>query len=87
MRRPLALLAAAAIPLSASVALAATMTDTGTIRQLEPATHQLSLNDGKTFSVPAGWNVSGYKVGQKVTVSYEQKNGKMNATKVTAAKS
>ena len=86
MRRSLALLTAVALPLVASASYAAMLTDTGKIKALDAKTHQITLQDGKHFTVPATWDFAAYKVGEKVTVTYDVQKGKMNASTVVAAK-
>jgi|RhiMetdeSRZDD1v2_1073273.scaffolds.fasta_scaffold806856_2 Cu/Ag efflux protein CusF len=78
--------AAIALPLLATVALAADQTDTGTIKRISAAKGTLELSDGKMFSVPKSIKLGGFKNNEKVTVVYTMTNGKMLATSVVAAK-
>lgn len=66
----------------AGSALAANLSDTGTIKSLDQAKHQITLSDGRTFTVPANWKFTGHKVGDKVRVTYQNKNGHMAATDI-----
>lgn len=77
--------AALAASFISSAALAASQTDTGAIKALSTKKHQLTLTDGKMFELPAKWKSAGYKVGDKVTVTYELKAGKMMATEISHA--
>jgi hypothetical protein len=78
--------AAIALPLLATVALAADQTDTGTIKRISAAKGTLELSDGKMFSVPKSIKLGSFKNNEKVTVVYTMTNGKMLATSVVAAK-
>jgi uncharacterized protein DUF1344 len=77
---------AIALPLLATVALAADQTDTGTIKRISAAKGTLELSDGKMFSVPKSIKLGSFKNNEKVTVVYTMTNGKMLATSVVAAK-
>ena len=74
-----AVLAASVI---STAAFAAPATDAGAIKAMDIAKHQLTLADGKMFDLPATWKGTGYKVGDKVKVTYETQNGKMMASAV-----
>jgi Protein of unknown function (DUF1344) len=82
MRKSLVIAAVAASMISTAAFAAA---DTGAIKVIDAAKHQLSLADGKVFELPAAWKPTGFKVGDKVTVTYEMKNGKMEASAVAHA--
>jgi len=73
-----------AFALVAGAALAAATSTVGTISTLDAAKHKLTLSSGQTFVTPATWNASSYKVGEKVKISYQMKNGAMQATKIVA---
>ncbi len=75
--------AALAATLVSSAAFAATATDS--IKSINPTKHQLTLADGKVYDLPTSWQSNGFKVGDKVKVTYELKNGKMMASAVTHA--
>jgi Cu/Ag efflux protein CusF len=65
-------------------ALAANLSDSGTIKSIDSTKHQVTLSDGKTFVVPASMKLNNYKVGEKVRVTYQTKNGQMAATDIRA---
>ena len=67
--------------LSAS-AFAAAATKTGDVKSTDVTSHQLTLDTGDTFSVASGVKLQKFKVGDKVAVTYETKDGKMVASKV-----
>ena len=71
---------------ASAMALAATETKSGDIKTLDTAKQEIVLTSGETFNVPASIQLKNFKVGEKVTIAYEMKNGKMEATKVEAAK-
>jgi Cu/Ag efflux protein CusF len=73
-----------ALAVLAGSTLAAATTATGTIKLLDPASHKLTLSSGQIFVTPASWDFKKYKVGEKVKVSYEMKNGAMQATQIVA---
>jgi hypothetical protein len=81
MRKSLVTAALAASIIS-TAAFAAT-SDVGPIKALDQAKHQLTLIDGKVFTLPATWSSAGFKVGDKVKVTYQIQNGKMMASEVT----
>lgn len=64
----------------------ATMTDTGLIQSMNPARHTVTLDDGKTFSVPSRWKFGSFRKGERVVVSYKTNGTTLSATRLTAAK-
>jgi Protein of unknown function (DUF1344) len=82
MRKSLAI-AAVAASLISTAAFAATATDS--IKAIDSGKHMLTLADGKVFDLPAAWKPTGFKVGDKVTVTYEMQSGKMMASAVAHA--
>jgi hypothetical protein len=72
---------------TATHATAAVMTenDTATIKMIDLKAHQLTLDDGKMFVLPKSWHLHGYKVGEKVKVSYKDHMGSMMVTRITKA--
>jgi hypothetical protein len=71
---------------ASAMALAAIETKSGEIKTLDTAKKEIVFKTGETFDVPASIQLTNFKVGEKVTIAYEMKNGKMEATKVEAAK-
>ena len=70
--------------IAASAVLAAT--DTGTIKKVDPKGDAITLDDGKVFVLAEGTEAESLKVGDKVTVTFKLKAGKMLATRVQVAK-
>ena len=75
--------AAVASLLLSSAALAAT--ETGNIKTLDTAKKEFVLDTGKTFEAPVV-KLDTFKVGDRVMVEYDTKDGKMIASKVKTAK-
>lgn len=75
-----------AVALLSSAAFAAAQTKTGEVKTADTAKHQLSLSSGETFEVGSQVKLDKVKVGEKVTITFENKNGKMEASKVVPAK-
>lgn len=71
---------------ASTMALAAVETKVGNIKSLDTAKHELVLATGEIFELPKTVQLKTLKVGEKVSIAYETKNGKMMATKVMAAK-
>lgn len=72
------------VALAAGTAFAAT--DSGTISAVNPNADSITLSDGKVFTLAEGTEAESLKVGQKVSVVYHMKSGKMVATKIIAIK-
>ena len=90
MRKALSVLAVLAA-LGATPAMAYGMNShmtekaTGTIKSIDSAKHELTLQDGKTFDVAKNVNLTGIKAGEKVTITYAQSGKSMDATMVKPA--
>jgi hypothetical protein len=80
---PVVLLGLAA---ASTMALAAVETKVGNIKSLDTVKHELVLSTGETFELSKTVQLKTLKVGEKVSIAYETKDGKMMATKVVAAK-
>ena len=76
--------AALAASIFSTAALAATA-DVGQIKAIDSAKHQLTLMDGKVFMLPSTFSATGFKVGDKVKVTYTLQNGKMMASEIIKA--
>ena len=68
-----------------TAAWAALTIDTGAIKTLDAAKHQIVLETGKTYET-GDVDLTTFKVGDQVAVSFEEKDGKMVASKVEMAK-
>ncbi len=64
--------------------VAATKT-TGTITKIDAKALFVVLSDGHRYHVPAGFALTGFKVGEKVAVTFETKGKHHNVTAMTAA--
>lgn len=76
----------AALAVVSTAALAATQTVTGDVKSTDAAKHELTLANGNTFEVGSSIKLDKIKAGDKVAVTYETKNGKMMASKISHAK-
>lgn len=83
--------AVAVLALGATSAMAAGMNSnmtekaTGTIKSIDGAKSELTLQDGKTFDVAKGVNLADMTPGEKVTVTYTQSGEIMGATMIKPA--
>ncbi len=76
--------AAALLATSSIVAFAADVT--GSITAVDPAALSVTLDDGKTYVLPSGFDAASLKAGQKVKITYENAaGGKMTATAIVPA--
>lgn len=76
----------AGIALTSTAALAASQTKAGEIKSTDAAKHEFTLASGETFQASSHVNLAKLSVGEKVTIIYETKEGKMVASKVRPAK-
>ena len=58
---------------------------TGTIKSLDAAKNMVTLDNGATYDVAKGVSLSGFKVGEKVKVTYTQSGKMMDASAITPA--
>jgi Cu/Ag efflux protein CusF len=91
MRKIMLSAAAAAVVLSGPVAFAATAaakSETGVIAQIDTKAPSITLKSGKikTFFLGKEIALADFKVGEKVTVTYEMVSKKPTASAVIAAK-
>ncbi len=84
--RALTIPAFAAGLLTASLAFAATQSATGSIKSIDTGARTLTLEDGTTYHLAAHVKEKGLKTGEKVQVTWDMKNGKHEATKVSVVK-
>ena len=71
---------------ASAFAFAAVETKVGNIKTVDPAKYEIVLSTGETFWFPKTVQLKNFKAGEKVSIAYELKNGKMMATSVEAAK-
>jgi len=70
---------------SASLAMAAGATTTdGTIKTIDKKAHSVTLSDGSTYTMPKTIKLKGFKVGEKVAVTWEKKGAVNAATALVA---
>jgi Cu/Ag efflux protein CusF len=74
---------AAALLGAASVAYAADAT--GTIKSLDMSKDMITLDNGASYVAPKSMKLSDFKVGEKVTVSYNKAGDTMDVTSIKPA--
>lgn len=78
-----AALAAALIVVPAAFAA---QTATGSVKAFDMAHHTLTLNDGTVYQLSSKFKDPGLKAGEKVTISWDMKDGKYQAESVKIVK-
>lgn len=73
--RALLIPAALAAFIAASPVLAATQTTSGVIKSYDAKAMSLVLADGTSYQLQAGFKDPGLKAGEKVSLTWEMKNG------------
>jgi Protein of unknown function (DUF1344) len=58
---------------------------TGMIASIDIAANTITLDDGKTYGVAMDVALNSFMVGQKVTIAFADREGKLNATDVKPA--
>jgi Cu/Ag efflux protein CusF len=74
--------AGAAVLLAASTIAAIAAEATGAITSIDTAANTVTLEDGKVYVLPTGFDAASIKVGDKVKVTFDEADGKMTATEV-----
>ena len=83
MRIMLSALAAATILGAANLAYAAEAT--GTIKSIDMSKHTVTLDNGSTYDVAKDVQVIGMRIGERVTLTYQQSGKAMDATAIKPA--
>ena len=83
MRIMLSALAAATILGAANLAYAAEAT--GTIKSIDMSKHTVTLDNGSTYDVAKDVQVNGMRIGERVTLTYQQSGKAMDATAIKPA--
>jgi Cu/Ag efflux protein CusF len=80
------MVAAGAAALLAASSLAALAAEaTGAIMSVDAAAGTVTLDDGNTYVLPSDFDVAALQAGAKVTITYEEVDGKLTITKVEQA--
>lgn len=88
------MIAASAAALMGFVSAASAAEVTGTVSAVDEANHTITLDSGQTFAIAnaqggASTNKTdaavAFKTGDKVTIVYDEANGKMTATQISPA--
>jgi hypothetical protein len=87
MGKMLGLFAAAGILGAATAAFAgnATYRTTGKIKSVDLMTHVVTLENGSAYKAARGVNIKGLKAGQKITLTYSEFGGTIEASAITEA--
>lgn len=85
MRRNFAATALVALLVAAPMVQAATMTN-GAIKAFDLKAMTLTLDNGISYKLPAGFKDPGLKVGEKVTIAWAMKGADHDASAVTILK-
>jgi Cu/Ag efflux protein CusF len=72
----------AASLLASTAALAASQSASGEIKSIDAKQATITLKTGETFQLPKSFDVKSLKAGENVSVTYDNKNGKMMASAV-----
>ena len=75
-----------AASLASTAAFAATQIKTGEVKSTDLTKHEFVLSSGETFEAGSKIKLDKLKVGDKVSVSYHTKNGKMIAANIKPSK-
>jgi Cu/Ag efflux protein CusF len=82
MRKVISIGLVAGLPLLATAAFAATMSATGVIKVVDTKGDSITLTDGKRYILSEGVEAESLKAGEKVSIIFHTKGGKMIATAV-----
>ena len=77
--------AALATAFLGAVSVAYAADATGTIKSLDTVKDSVTLDNGSTYMAPKSVNLSDFKVGEKVTVSYSKAGATMDITSIKPA--
>jgi hypothetical protein len=77
--KKLMIAAGAAALLAASSLAAFADSASGTIQAVDPAAMTVTLDDGNTYKLPAGFDAASLKVGGKVNIEFSKDAGGANA--------
>ena len=83
MKRIVAPLVAAFAMTAATYAFAADITST--IKSMDMTTHTVTLDNGIVYNFDSKFDLSKFKVGEKVKLTYSEQNGKYMGNALTAA--
>ena len=86
MRKFFAPVFAVSVALLATAAVAAALSATGVIKDVNMKKDSITLMDGSVYILAEGFEAETFKAGENVTIVYSLKNGKMIASSVKAAK-
>jgi Cu/Ag efflux protein CusF len=79
------MLAASAAALLAAVSTANAAEVTGMIKSIDASAGSITLDNGKTYKLPASIKASAWKVGEKVKVTFTEAGGQMTVSALAKA--
>jgi Cu/Ag efflux protein CusF len=85
-KKSVSLVAALGMSVLSTAAFAATQSATGAVKSTDAAKHEIVLSDGQTFEVGSKINLGKIKAGDKVTIKFAKKGGKMVASNIKPSK-
>lgn len=85
MRKSLILAASIGSLLISASAFAAPMNAAGAIKSIDAKGNFITLEDGKVYSLPKGFDLKTLKTGEKVSITYDLKDKLMVASAVKAS--
>ena len=77
--------AASAAALLAGISIANAADVTGMIKSIDSTKGMITLDDGKEYTLASSIKPTDWKVGEKVKVTYDEKNGSMTVTALVKA--
>ena len=86
MRKLILPVLAAGVILLATAAVAAALSATGVIKNVNMKKDSITLMDNNVYILAEGFEAETFKAGENVTIVYSLKNGKMIASSVKATK-
>ena len=81
MRKLMVAASAAALLVSSTFAAFAAEA-TGAVKSIDMTAKTVTLEDGKIYVLPTGFDTASIKVGDKVKITFDEADGKMTATEV-----
>jgi hypothetical protein len=76
----------AGVMFASSPALATPQMTTGVVKSVDASNHHLVLMSGETFALSNASDAAALKAGDKALVTFDMKDGKMKASKVSVEK-
>lgn len=75
-----------AVSLFATISAAASMSAIGVVKAVDTKHDSITLMDGKIYVLGEGFEAETFKIGEKVSIIFKKKNGRIVASSVKAVK-